>query len=189
MITLVGNGALGSHTLLFLRNVKLPLRVIDFDGVESKNVMAQMHTNMSLGQNKAVASQRAMQGMFGKKIEAIPHKLDGVNAKTLLASSKLVVDCTDNIAARKIIQEAAKTYEFPCLHASVSADGTFARILWTEHFVPDQETPGVATCEDGAALPFFGLVGAHVAHEALEFLKSGSKRSFQLTPTSLLRLV
>jgi molybdopterin/thiamine biosynthesis adenylyltransferase len=192
-ITIVGVGALGSHVLFLARNWPVQIKVIDFDRVEQKNTQAQMHTRMSLGKNKAQAIQQAMQGMYGLKIEAVPHKLSSQNVEQLLRDSDLVLDCTDNIAARQVIQNYirnAATYpELPCLHGSLSAAGDFARVVWTEHFKPDAEgTEGAATCENGVQLPFFALAAAYMAQEAQRFLREGTKRSLMITPTSVQRL-
>ena len=70
----------------------------------------------------------------------------------------------------------------------MSNDGSFARIVWDEHFTADAETPGQATCEDGVALPFFALAGAEMAVIIQQFLDTGKKVSVQMTPTGIVRL-
>ena len=188
-VVIIGVGALGSHVLLLARNWKVDLKVVDFDRVEQKNTQAQMHTRMSLRHNKALAAQKAMQGMFGLKIEAVPHKLTNENALQVLGKADLVIDCTDNIEARLVIKAFHEAKGVPTLHGALSASGDFAMVMWTEHFTPDAEgAEGQATCEDGVQLPFFAIAGAHIAQEAQRFLKDGTKRSLQVTPTSVLRL-
>lgn len=190
LIVVVGVGALGSHTLLCLRNLKVSVKIIDCDVIEAKNVLAQMHTKMSLGQNKALAAKQAFFGMFGWKVEANPHRVTPDNVAQVFKGATLLVDCTDNIAAREVIQGYARQTGTPCVHGSVSAEGNFARVMWTEHFKADAEgQDGQATCEDGEQLPFFVLAGAHLAQEVKQFLKDKTKRSFQFSPTSVQRLV
>jgi molybdopterin/thiamine biosynthesis adenylyltransferase len=188
-VVIVGVGALGSHLVLLARNWEHQLRLIDFDRVEQKNTQAQLHTRMSLGRNKAQALQQAMQGLFGLKVESIPRRLAGDNAEQLLGDAALVIDCTDNAEARRLIQGFVRAHDLPCLHGALSADGTFARVIWDEHFVEDEEgEPGQATCEDGARLPFFALAAATLALAAQSFLEDGSRASYQLMPGSLVRL-
>lgn len=188
-VVIVGVGALGSHVALFARNWMNQLRVVDFDRVEAKNTLAQVHTRMGLGANKAMALQRTLQGLFGTTIEAIPHRFSVDSAAVLLTGAALVLDCTDNIEARTVIAAAAERRGTACLHGAVSADGMFARIVWDELFVPDAEgTPGAPTCEGGEALPFFGVVGAWMAGVAQAYLTSGVKRSYHLTPTSVVQV-
>ena len=191
MITIVGAGALGSHTVLFLRNILAEHRVqvVDFDRIELKNTMAQFHTQMGKGKNKSVALGHALSGMFGRHINPVPFKLTEDNASTILQDPDLIIDCTDNIEARKLIQDYHRRYDFPCLHGALSADGQFARIMWSEHFTPDAEgEEGEATCEDGEALPFFAFVAAYLAIEVQRFLNTGKKGSYQLSPAGVLRL-
>lgn len=185
-IVIVGVGALGSHVVLFLRSLGVPLEVIDFDRVEQKNTLAQLHGKSAVGKNKAVALQQLMVAVFGVKIGAVPHKLTGDNAAALLAKASLVVDCTDNGAARRAIQAEVRRLGVPCVHGALSADGAFARVVWDERFVADDASPDTgATCEDGARLPFFALAAAQVALAVQRYVESGVRTSVQLTATSL----
>lgn len=189
MIVIVGAGALGSHVALFLRNLSQPLKVVDFDRVEQKNTLAQFHTKMSLRKNKANALAQAMAGMFTRHVQSVPHKLAKDNVNSVLKDADLVIDCTDNIAARNVIQGFVTDVDTPCLHGALSADGTFARVMWAEDFVADAEgEDGEATCIDGEHLPFFAAAAAYLAVEAQRFLSTGKKQSFQLTPAGLVRL-
>lgn len=189
MITIVGAGALGSHVALLLRNLKHKIKIVDFDKVEMKNTLAQFHPKMGLRRNKAQALAQALQGMFSTMVEAVPHKLTKDNIDLILDHTDLVIDCTDNIAARNLIQGFAIDVDTPCLHGALSADGAFARIMWTEDFVADAEgEDGEVTCIDGEHLPFFAAAASYLAIEAQRFLGTGKKQSFQLTPAGLIRL-
>lgn len=188
-ITIVGVGALGSHLVLLSRNWKVNVRVVDFDRVESKNTQSQFHTAMGQGKNKAKALQAAMQGMFKKQIQAMSSKLEDNNRIPLLSESDLIIDCTDNFKARTIIQDYCKEYRVDCLHGCLSAAGDLARVVWSEHFVPDQEgEEGEATCEDGQNLPFHVLASAMIAQVVQRYLEEGKKQSWQITPYSVVRL-
>jgi len=189
MIVIVGAGALGSHVALFLRNLERSIVIVDFDRVEQKNVLAQFHTKMGLRKNKAQALSQAIQGMFGVSVSTVPHKITKDNVNMVLDGAELVIDCTDNIEARNTIQGFVTDVDTPCLHGALSADGTFARVMWAEDFVADAEgEDGEATCIDGEHLPFFAAAAAYLAVEAKRFLDTGKKQSFQLTPAGLVRL-
>lgn len=188
-VVLVGVGALGSHLALFARNWVAPLRIVDFDRVEQRNLAAQFHGRQGKGRNKAQALQQLLQGLWGRKVESRPHRLEDTNAEQLLGDARLVIDATDNAATRRRIQDFILPREIPCLHAALSADASFARIVWSEHFTADEEgAPGQATCEDDARLPFFALAAAHAALVAQDFLAEGSRRSVQLTEGAVTRL-
>lgn len=189
MIVIVGAGALGSHVALFGRNWEQKIRIVDFDKVEMKNTQAQFHTKMALRRNKAHSLGQAFHGLFGLRIDAVPHKLVKANAAELLGGADLVIDCTDNIEARNTIMDFVRAAKIPCLHGALSGDGSFARIVWDEHFEPDAEgSEGEATCEDGETLPFFAMAAAVLAEAAQEFLATGRRRCYHLSPTGMVRL-
>lgn len=181
-IVIVGVGALGSHLILLGRNWPARMTAVDFDRVERKNVMAQFHSSMGVGRNKAAALQQAMQGLFGLRIEAVPHKLTADNAAALLSKADLVVDCVDNLEARQTISAAAAELSVPCLHGALAADGAYGRVVWDELFQADAGGDGEATCENGEHLPFITLVAAQMAAVVQRFLADGRRQSVHLHP-------
>lgn len=181
-VTIVGMGALGSHTLLQSRNLKVSFRCIDDDRVEAKNILSQNHTKMGQGKNKAVAIGQSMQAWFGLKVEVIPHRLVQENVGVLLAGSDLVVDCVDNAHTRRLIQGYTLKHSIPCVHSGLAADGQFGRVIWTEDFKPDEAAEGAATCEDGEHLPFISLVSACLSRVIQTFIKDGTKSNVQIWP-------
>jgi len=189
-VVIVGMGALGSHLLLFGRNWEVRLRMIDFDRVEMKNTLSQFHTRYGQGKNKAMALQQLMLGMWGLKVDAHSVKIGTTNREVMFKHADLIIDCTDNLEARiNVIDWVTRNPQIACLHTCLSADGSLARIVWTEHFTPDKEDMvGEATCEDGQNLPFHALAAAKAAHIVQRYLEKGEKQSWQLTPTSMIRL-
>lgn len=187
-IVIVGVGALGSHVALLLRNLHmqrlqgeiLKLAVIDFDRIEHKNTLAQLHAKSGIGKNKAQSLQQTLSFLFGVQVDAVPHKLTSDNVKVLLKDAALVVDCVDNAPTRRLIQAFAREAKIPCLHGALNAAGDLGRVVWDDKFEADEEGGSGATCEDGENLPFIALVSAHVARAAQEFLKSGRQMSYQL---------
>jgi hypothetical protein len=188
-VAVVGIGALGSHVVLLARNWKAKLRVIDGDKVEQKNVLAQMHSELGKGRNKAAALKVLMQGMFRLEIEAFPVKVNEWNLKGLLGEMALIIDCTDNVAARNCIKSFALKDEIPCLHVCLSADGMLARVVWAQqNFKADKESGDGATCEDGANVWFHAMAAALVVRLAQQFLLDGRMESWMLAPAALLRI-
>ena len=188
-VVVVGVGALGSHFVLFGRSLPVQFAVIDFDRIEQKNVLAQFHTKMGVGRNKAQALQQTMQGMFGVRIDAVPHRLTLDNVEALLKDAAVIVDCLDNGASRKLVQDFARAKGTPCLHGALAADGQLGRVVWDEIFTIDSEdVTGQATCEGGEHLPFIGMVSTWMARILQMFLTDGKKVSLQVTPISTLRI-
>ena len=54
-IVFCGVGALGSHAAVLCRNFGVSIALIDFDRVESKNLLSQAYVKPSIGKNKAEA--------------------------------------------------------------------------------------------------------------------------------------
>jgi molybdopterin/thiamine biosynthesis adenylyltransferase len=189
LVVVVGVGALGSHVVQFLRNVEVKLRVIDFDRVEQRNVMSQFHGKPSVGKGKTQSLKDSMQFLFGFKIDTVPHKLTGDNAKELLGGAALVLDCLDNGKSRRVVQGFVREHGIPCLHGAVDGDGTFGQVTWDEGFkVDDEPSEGAKTCEDGRHLPFISTVSAFLARSAQIFLDRGQKISYVIHPGGVQRI-
>lgn len=182
-IVVLGVGALGSHTVQLLRSHGATLRVVDFDRIETKNVASQFHGKPNVGKNKAQSLVQTMNFLFGTKVDAIPHRLVGDNIAKLLEGADLVIECFDNGASRRLVQDYVRKNGIPCLHGAVDANGSFGRVIWDEAFAVDDEPEGgAATCEDGAHLPFIGIVSAYIAKTAQVFLKTGKKLGYSISP-------
>lgn len=185
-ITIVGVGALGSHVVLALRNHDGPIRVIDDDRVEMKNVSSQLHFKNGVGKKKVDSILAVMRFGYGRELEVVGHRLAQTNAEQLLGGSSLLIDCLDNAESRKTLQAYASLRGIPCLHGALAADGSFGRVAWDENFSIDQEPGnGVPTCEDGRHLPFIAMVSGHIACSAQRFLRDGRKLGFSISPVTV----
>jgi hypothetical protein len=182
-VVIVGVGALGSHVAQFLRN-DAELKVIDFDRVEQKNILAQFFSKPSVGKNKAQSLKDMFAFLYGIKVEAVGHRLTVDNATLLLDDADVVINCVDNIETRQLIKHHTERLWpiRPCLHGAVDAVGSFGRVCWDQHFIPDAETPGAATCQDGEHLPFIAMVSAVMAKAVQQFLKTGEQYGYSVLP-------
>lgn len=185
-ITIIGVGALGSHLVQTLRNEDATIKVIDFDRVEMKNVASQFHFKNSVGKKKTDSLKQAMQFCYARKIEVVGNKLTSDNVEQLLGGTDLLIDCLDNGAARRLVQDFARAHKVACLHGALAADGGFGRVMWDEHFVIDGDgDAGAATCEDGEFLPFIQIVSSYLAYAAQGFMKDGRKTSYMISPVGV----
>ena len=172
-----GVGALGSTAAMLCRNLEATLVFLDFDRVESMNLLAQAYVKQSVGKNKAEALKAQLLNFHGNKAESFGVRLSADNVAQLCGSAFLIIDCFDNLASRKVLCDFARGQGKPLLHAAVSGDGTFGLVRWDERFAPDAEDQaGQATCEGGEHLPLIGLLGAAVARAIQDFCKGGLKR-------------
>jgi len=161
-IVFCGVGALGSTAAVLCRNLEATLVFVDFDRVESKNLLAQAYVKQSIGKNKA---------------EAFGVRLTQDNVETLCGGAGLLVDCFDNQASRLVLSTFARGANKPLVHAALAGDGTFGLVRWDARFAPDAEdAEGQATCEGGAHLPLIGLLAATLARAIQDFRADGACR-------------
>jgi len=198
-IVFCGVGALGSTAVWFCRNLsassdsaqpgrrtQAQLVFVDFDRVESKNVMAQAFVKASIGKNKAEALKAQMLTFFGVKAEAFGVRLEATNVETICASADLLVDAFDNVKSRAMLSEFSRAKDKPLVHAALSGDGTFGIVRWDERFAPDAEdAEGQATCEGGEHLPLIGVLGSSLARVIQDFAKDGTRRDVMVSLRSV----
>lgn len=185
-ILFCGVGAIGSSAAVLCRNLEAQLAFIDFDRVESKNLLAQAYVKPSVGKNKAEALKLQLLNLHGVKAESFGVRLTRDNVEALCGGGDLLVDCFDNQDSRLLLSEYARRAGKPLVHGAVSADGTFGLVRWDERFTPDAEdTAGQATCEGGAHLPLLGLLAATLARAVQDFVKHGVKRDALVNLTAV----
>jgi molybdopterin/thiamine biosynthesis adenylyltransferase len=187
-VLIVGVGALGSHLLQFCRNMDFQFVIIDFDRVEAKNTKSQFHSVMGLGKNKTKALADLMRGLYKRDVATVPYKLEPQNIETVMHGVSLAVDCTDNEDARKLLQDWCRIWDIPLLHGALAANGQYGRVMWMEFFKIDENSGGAATCENGEFLPFIAFVSSIMALELQNFLATGKKRSFHVTPGGIIQV-
>jgi molybdopterin/thiamine biosynthesis adenylyltransferase len=187
-ITFLGVGALGSTAVVLCRSLGAELRLVDFDRVESKNLLAQVFVKQSLNKNKAQAMKLQLMNFWGIKSEAFGVRLTKDNDEELLSGSDLVVDCFDNHDSRMVASDYCREVEIPLLHAALSGDGSFGLVRWDEDFTPDREdAAGAATCEGGEHLPMIGLLGATLARTIQRFVVDGERDAYMVTLSGVTR--
>lgn len=176
-IVFCGVGALGSTAAMLCRNLEATLVFVDFDRVESKNLLAQAFVKQSVGKNKAEALKAQLLNFHGHKAESFGVRLTADNVAQLCGSATLIVDCFDNLASRQVLSQFARAQGKALLHAAVSGDGTFGLVRWDARFAADEEDQaGQATCEGGEHLPLIGLLAAALARAIQDFCKGGLER-------------
>lgn len=177
-VVFCGVGAIGSTSVVLCRNLAAEIALVDFDRVESKNLLAQAFVKQSVGKNKAEALKAQLFNFYAVRAEAFGVRLGEGNVATLLANANLVVDAFDNAASRRVLSAHARAQNVPLVHAAISRDGTFGMVRWDESFVADAEdAAGQATCQGGEHLPFIGLVGAALARVVQDFFARGERRN------------
>ncbi|MBD38946.1 MAG: molybdenum cofactor biosynthesis protein MoeB [Euryarchaeota archaeon] len=121
-VAVVGAGGLGSPVLLYLAAAGVGrITVIDDDVVNLSNLQRQViYRTQDVGRPKAeVARERLLD--LDPNVDVVVHveRLNPDNALSLLEGHDLVVDGTDLIPARYLIDDACALLGLPWIHASV----------------------------------------------------------------------
>jgi hypothetical protein len=187
-IVFCGVGALGSNAAMLCRNFDATLRFVDFDRVESTNLLSQAYVKQSVGKHKATALQQQLRNFHGIAAEAFAVRLVENNAAQVLADADLLVDAFDNFDSRALLSSHARAHGIALVHAALAGDGSCGLVRWDERFAPDREdAAGQATCEGGEHLPMIGLLAATLAGSIKGYLHNEERTDFLVTPSGVLR--
>lgn len=181
-ILMIGAGGLGSAAALYLASAGVgQLTVVDHDRVEATNLQRQIaHTLARLGQFKAQSIAQAIAEINPDvRVIAVTKRADDALLDELTAQADVVLDCTDNFAARHAINRAAVRHRKPLVSgAALKFDGQVS-VFDTRHpdapcyacIFPEDAAPEEAYCATmGVFAPLVGIVGSMQAAEALKLL-------------------
>jgi len=123
-VMVVGCGGLGSPALYYLAAAGVGLLgLVDSDQVDVSNLQRQiLHATPDIGRPKvdsAVGRLRAL----NPHVRLAPHAvhLTADNARELFAPYDVILDCTDNFAAKYLINDACIALKKTFVHAGISA--------------------------------------------------------------------
>ncbi len=184
-ILFCGGGALGSHGILIGRDLQEDLSVVDFDRVETKNLVSQWFVKPMVGKNKATALKTQAHNFLGLKVKDYSVRLTEANVETILGEHDLIVDCFDNAESRGLVQDFVRANEKPCVHAGLAPDGEFGAIRWDRDFKIDAEdTPGQATCEGAGFLPLIITTTCSLITSIRAFIKDERELNWNIAGES-----
>lgn len=174
----IGAGGLGCPALLYLAAAGVGrIGIVDFDVVDETNLQRQiLFTMEQIGQNKAEAAKEQLKALNpGVKVEVYPIELTDKNAEELFQSYDIVIDGTDNFAAKFLINDAAVKCGKPFIYGSIlgfdgqlsvfgAPNGPCYRCLFPE--APKGYVPNCA--EAGVIGAVAGMIGTAQAMEAIK---------------------
>ena len=177
----VGAGGLGSVALRYLAAAGVgTIGFVEFDTVDASNLHRQiLFEARDVGRSKAkVTSERLSAANPWVEVEAHEIRLDAGNADRILAGYDVVIDASDNFAARYLIGDACLAVQVPNVSASIlrfeGQISVFAprglpcyRCLFPEP-PPADLAPSCAEAGVIGVLP--GLLGCMQAGEAIKIL-------------------
>ncbi len=180
-VTIVGAGGLGNPVGLYLAAAGVGhLTLVDDDTVELSNIARQIaYTDQDVGASKAVVLAREMRRRNPHVTVAVhSRRLTSENAADVLAGSQVVVDCSDNYAARFAINDACIALAIPSVFAAATAwQGQIfvANPASAEHpcyecFNPSRDELDASCSRNGILGPLVGVIASQQAVEVLRLL-------------------
>jgi len=180
-VAVVGLGATGSLVAQILARAGVGfLRLIDRDFVDIANLQSQFYKESQVGMPKAAAAEEAVaESNSSVKVEPIVSHLDAENVVSLLADVDLILDCTDNMETRYLINDFSLARKIPWIYAaSISSIGVVLPITTKDDwacfrclFPKEPEPQSIEKVEQIGILASAAAVTAAVQSlEALKFL-------------------
>jgi len=121
-VVIAGGGGLGSLASMYLTAAGVgTIRIIDRDRVQLSNLNRQvLHWDKDIGRKKVDSAADKLKMLNeGVKIEAIEASITEANISRLVAGFDLIVDATDNLPTRYILNKAAVEKNIPFFHGAV----------------------------------------------------------------------
>jgi len=175
-VLVVGAGGLGCPALQGLAGAGVGrLTVIDGDRVELSNRSRQwLHGRLDEGRNKAESAAEALRETNPYiEVHAIPKHLSGDSVERLVSTHDLVVDATDDLEVRYLLDDACARTDRPWVFAGLYRDRAQVTCLWSRcgarfrDFFPNSGK--VPSCAEAGMLGATASVVGHL--QALEAIK------------------
>lgn len=172
----IGAGGLGSPALTYLVSSGVGLiGIIDFDSVDLSNLNRQfIYNTFDIGSNKVTSAVN-----FLKKLNSdvffltYNNKISNDNFLDIMTGYDIILDCTDTLESKFVVNDFAMRLNIPVVHASVFGFSGYVSIF--------SRTSGCYRClyesfsqvncvGHGILGPLAGVVGSIQAIEAIKFL-------------------
>lgn len=191
-VLIIGVGGLGNPASLYLNAAGVGnIYLADGDNIELSNLHRQiLFTETDIGQNKADTSAEKLQQLnSATNIEVLDEMLDAELADYYLPLVDLVLDCTDNINSRYLINQKCIEHKKPLIiGAATGFDGQhmFVNPNITDSacyqcLFPAHKKPPENNCQTlGILGPVLAIVGGMQALQAIKFLTGHTVATNQL---------
>ncbi|OMQ11684.1 HesA/MoeB/ThiF family protein [[Flexibacter] sp. ATCC 35103] len=178
-VLVIGAGGLGTSILPYLAAAGVgEIGIADDDIIEISNLHRQViYKNSAVGKYKVEEAKLMISELNPLvKVKAITEKLSGSNAISLFENYDIIVDATDNIAIKYLINDACLITNKPMVYGSVFRfqgqvsvfhyqNGPTYRCLY-----PDENTQS-ANCEDAGVIGItVGIIGMLQANEVIKMI-------------------
>ncbi|PAA84720.1 hypothetical protein BOX15_Mlig022145g1 [Macrostomum lignano] len=193
-VLIIGAGGLGCPAAIYLAAAGVGhIGIVDHDNVELSNLHRQiLHTESAIGTPKAVSAAEQCRRLNSSiTLEPITEKFTNKVAMNIVSRFDLVLDCTDNVATRYLINDACVLAGKPLV--SGAALGFEGQLCVYNHrggpcyrclhpAPPPPET--VVSCAEGGVLGLVpGIIGSMQALEAVKVILQPVQAKANLSAT------
>jgi adenylyltransferase/sulfurtransferase len=178
-VLVVGMGGLGSPVALYLAAAGVgTLGIADADTVDVSNLQRQiLHDTPSAGSLKVYSAAKRLAGLNPDvAVEKHPVRITAENAAGIIARYDVVVDGTDRVATRFLLNDACHFARKPLVYGAVSRFEGQATVFLPEGpcyrcIFPGPGAVEPLNCAEGGVLGVLpGLIGVIQATEALKLV-------------------
>ena len=127
---IIGAGGLGSNSANFLVRMGIgSIDIIDYDTIDKTNLhRTTIFSEKDIGKHKVTVLKEKLQSVNTEvQIKAINKKINSKNIDSLLSNADIIIDGTDNIPLRQLINRTAIQQNTPWVYAGVY--GTMGMVM------------------------------------------------------------
>lgn len=178
-VLVIGAGGLGAAILPYLAAAGVgEIGIVDDDDIEISNLHRQViYKSSSVGKSKAEEAKLTISELNPLvKVNAFSERLSGNNAISLFEKYDIIIDATDNISIKYLINDACLVTNKPMVYGSIFRfqgqvsvfnyqDGPTYRCLY-----PDENNSAL-NCEEAGVIGIsVGIIGMFQANEVLKMI-------------------
>lgn len=178
-VLIIGSGGLGAAVLPYLAAAGVgEIGLVDDDVIEVSNLQRQViYKTSGVGKHKVEEAKRMVWELNPLvKVNAIAEKLSGKNAISLFEQYDIIVDATDNLSIKYLINDACLVTNKPMVYGSIFRfqgqvsvfnyqNGPTYRCLY-----PDENSQSL-NCEDAGVIGIsVGIIGMLQANEVIKMI-------------------
>lgn len=185
-VLVVGAGGLGSPALLYLTAAGVGnLGIADFDTIDISNLQRQiLFTSTDVGKNKATTAVEHLRKLNPHiQLKSYTDRVTSKNALALIQDYDIVLDGTDNLSTRYLLNDACVLLNKPLVYGSIlkfegqlavlnlrMSDGSYSSNYRDLFPIPPVPT-AVQSCEQAGVLGVVpGIIGTLQANEVIKII-------------------
>ena len=180
-ILVIGAGGLGSPVLLYLAAAGVgEIGIIDDDLVDLSNLQRQIiHAESNIGTSKVESARAQILSINSTiKITTWNTRLSPDNAQEILAGWDIVIDGTDNIPTRYLVDDICKINQIPWIYGSIYRFEGQASVFnfeggpcYRDLFPEPPPSNAIPSCAEGGVFGVLpGVIGSIQATEAIKII-------------------